>query len=94
MMDCADWQDIISRAIEREASDVHLTAGQRPYMRCDGVLAPMDDRLLTAPFMADFCSVSVSMPIISRGLLRLPSACCRSAFQVLKKSVRPRPGSR
>ncbi len=57
MMDCADWQDIISRAVEREASDVHLTAGQRPYMRCDGVLASMDDRLLTAPFMADFCSV-------------------------------------
>ena len=57
MMDCADWQDIISRAVEREASDVHLTVGQRPHMRCDGVLAPMDDRPLTEQFMVSFCAV-------------------------------------
>ena len=57
MMDCADWQDIISRAVEREASDVHLTAGQRPHMRYDGVLAPMDDRPLTEQFMVSFCAV-------------------------------------
>ena len=57
MGDDVDWQGIISRAIEKEASDIHLTVGQRPHMRCDGVLVSMDGRPLTEQFMAAFDAV-------------------------------------
>ncbi|WP_075427941.1 PilT/PilU family type 4a pilus ATPase [Selenomonas sp. GACV-9] len=59
---CEDisWQDFINKAIKKEASDIHLTVGQRPHMRCDGVLAPMDDLSLTEQFMSEFCSVIMS----------------------------------
>ncbi|MCR5439208.1 MAG: PilT/PilU family type 4a pilus ATPase [Selenomonas sp.] len=52
-----DWQGLIRQAIGKEASDVHLTVGQRPHMRCDGVLVPMDGCSLTKQFMAGFCAV-------------------------------------
>ena len=48
---------LIRRAMEKEASDMHWTVGQRPHMRCEGVLAPVDGRPLTEPFMAGFCAV-------------------------------------
>ena len=32
------WEEILRRAIVAEASDLHLAAGQRVQMRCDGVL--------------------------------------------------------
>lgn len=51
------WQVLIRRAMEKEASDMHWTVGQRPHMRCEGVLAPVDGRPLTEPFMAGFCAV-------------------------------------
>ena len=51
------WQELIRRAMEKEASDMHWTVGQRPHMRCEGVLAPVDGRPLTEPFMAGFCAV-------------------------------------
>ena len=56
MNDGVDWQDFIHTAIEHAASDIHLTVGQRPHMRCDGLLAAMDSRPLTEQFMTDFCS--------------------------------------
>ncbi|MDD6134833.1 MAG: PilT/PilU family type 4a pilus ATPase [Selenomonadaceae bacterium] len=51
-----DWQGLIRQAVGKEASDVHLTVGQRPHMRCDGVLVPMDGCSLTKQFMAGFCA--------------------------------------
>ena len=42
--------------MEREASDIHLTVGQRPHMRCDGELQAMDNSPLTEYFLSDFCS--------------------------------------
>ncbi|WP_074515150.1 PilT/PilU family type 4a pilus ATPase [Selenomonas sp. WCT3] len=54
------WQVFINKAIEKEASDIHLTVGQRPHLRCDSVLVPMDDRPLTEQFMSEFCSVIMS----------------------------------
>ena len=52
-----DWHDLIHKAIEREASDIHFTVDQRPHMRCLGVLQPMDGCLLTKAFMTDICAV-------------------------------------
>ncbi|MBO6294075.1 MAG: PilT/PilU family type 4a pilus ATPase [Selenomonas sp.] len=52
----ADWQSLIDKAIENEASDIHMTVGQRPHMRCRGVLSAMDADLLTESFMSDFCA--------------------------------------
>ena len=57
MNDGADWQSLVGRAIENEASDIHMTVGQRPHMRCQGVLSAMDTDPLTDSFMADFCAV-------------------------------------
>lgn len=54
------WQELIGSAIEREASDIHLTAGQRPHMRCDGRLLAMDGRPLTEKFMSDFCAIMMN----------------------------------
>lgn len=52
-----DWRELIRYAIKNDASDIHLTVGQMPYMRCSGILTPIDSRLLTDSFMEDFCSV-------------------------------------
>lgn len=52
-----DWHALIRKAIEHEASDIHFTVGQRPYMRCLGILQPMDSRLLTEQIMSDVCTV-------------------------------------
>ena len=44
---CSDggWQGFIDKVIENEASDIHVTVGQRPYMRCQGILSAMDTDL-------------------------------------------------
>ena len=52
-----DWQNLIRKAVEKEASDIHMTVGQRPYMRCLGILQPMDSCLLTEKNMSAACSV-------------------------------------
>ena len=56
MRDETGWHDFIRMAIEKEASDIHLTAHQRPHMRCLGVLQPMDSCPLTEGFMSNLCS--------------------------------------
>lgn len=56
----ADWQGLIGRVIENEASDIHMTVGQRPYIRCQGILSVMDTDPLTEGFMSDFCAVILS----------------------------------
>ncbi len=35
--------DLLRRAVENKASDLHLKVGNHPYLRVDGVLAPMSD---------------------------------------------------
>lgn len=60
MGDDISWQDFVNKAIEKEASDIHLTVGQRPHLRSDGVLEPMDSCPLTEQFMSEFCSVVMS----------------------------------
>ena len=52
-----DWREFIRKAIENEASDIHLTVEQRPYMRCLGILQPMDSHPLTELFMEEICSL-------------------------------------
>ena len=56
MSDGANGRDLIRKAMEREASDIHLTVGQRPHMRCDGELQAIGDSPLTESFLSDFCS--------------------------------------
>ena len=57
MCNCIDWQSLIGKAIEKEASDIHMTVGQKPHMRCQGVLSAMDADSLTENFMVDLCEV-------------------------------------
>ncbi|SHK78484.1 twitching motility protein PilT [Selenomonas ruminantium] len=57
MCDGVTWQTLISTAIETEASDIHLTVGQCPHMRCDGILQSMGGGQLTESFMSELCSV-------------------------------------
>ena len=52
-----DWRELIGKAITTDASDIHLTVGQKPHMRCLGILTPMDSRPLTEPVMKEICSV-------------------------------------
>ncbi len=52
-----DWRELIGKAITTDASDIHLTVGQKPHMRCLGTLTPMDSRPLTEPVMKEICSV-------------------------------------
>jgi len=35
--------DLLRRAVESQASDLHLKVGNHPYLRIDGVLNPLDD---------------------------------------------------
>ena len=57
MCSSVNWRSLIGTAIEIEASDIHMTVGQRPHMRYQGVLSAMYTDLLTECFMSDFCSV-------------------------------------
>ena len=35
--------DLLRRAVENKASDLHLKVGNHPYLRVDGLLAPLTD---------------------------------------------------
>src|SRR5208282_2078750 len=35
--------DLLRRAVENKASDLHLKVGNHPYLRVDGLLAPITD---------------------------------------------------
>ncbi len=35
--------DLLRRAVENKSSDLHLKVGNHPYLRVDGLLAPMTD---------------------------------------------------
>ena len=62
MCDDSDWQGLIGQVIENEASDIHMTVGQRPHMRCQGILSAMDKAPLTECFMSGFGSVMMNEP--------------------------------
>ena len=57
MCDGVSWQVLISKAIEKEASDIHLTVGQCPHIRIEGILQAMVCVPLTESFMSEFYSV-------------------------------------
>lgn len=54
MLEDVDGLELIRTAIEMDASDIHLTVGQRPYMRCLGKLQAMRSTALTESFIAGF----------------------------------------
>ena len=54
MLEDVDGLELIRTAIEMDASDIHLTVGQRPYMRCLGKLQAMRSTSLTESFIAGF----------------------------------------
>src|SRR5256886_4239220 len=39
--------DLLRRAVESKASDLHLKVGNHPYLRVDGLLTPLTDRKST-----------------------------------------------
>lgn len=56
---CEDvtWQYLIHKAIDSEASDIHLTVDQQPHMRCLGRLQTMANDQLTEAFLSEFAAV-------------------------------------
>lgn len=48
-LDAVHLDDILRAAMERKASDVHLTVGLPPMARIDGELQPLPYKVLTAP---------------------------------------------
>lgn len=45
-------KDILAVAVEKDASDVHLVAGNRPVIRCDGALMTLEGQPVTAEDMS------------------------------------------
>jgi len=39
---------LLKQAVEVSASDLHLLVGLPPYLRVDGILKPLTDKVLTA----------------------------------------------
>ena len=56
MLEDVDGLELIRIAIEKDASDIHLTVGQRPYMRCLGKLQAMRSTSLTESFMTSLAA--------------------------------------
>ena len=57
MCDSTGWQELICQAVENKASDIHITVGQRPHMRCQGILSPLASDCLTECFMSELGSI-------------------------------------
>src|SRR5260370_34626341 len=51
--------DLLRRAVESKASDLHLKVGNHPYLRVDGLLTPMSDIPRVTP--EEMLSMAVSM---------------------------------
>ncbi len=47
-------QDILMDAVQKKASDIHLTVGRAPTFRIDGTLIPLEEEPLTAEEMEKF----------------------------------------
>jgi len=60
MCDEINWQEFFHRAIISAASDIHLTVGQRPYMRCLGALQPLACCPLTESVLSEICAFIMS----------------------------------
>ena len=46
--------ELLSRAIELEVSDLHITVNQKAFLRKDGELTSIDDELITAEMIENF----------------------------------------
>ena len=51
----AELQELLQMAIEKQASDVHITTGSPPQLRVDGELTPYQDSVLTAADTKRLC---------------------------------------
>ena len=51
--------DLLRRAVEQKASDLHLKVGNHPYLRVDGQLAPLTDVARITP--EEMLSMAFSM---------------------------------
>ena len=51
--------DLLRRAVEKKASDLHLKVGNHPYLRIDGVLYPQSDTARVTP--EEMLSMAFSM---------------------------------
>ena len=52
----ARWEELLRLAIEREASDVHLSAGQAPFLRLEGRLQRQELEPVTDEFLSGLLS--------------------------------------
>ena len=51
--------DLLRRAVENKASDLHLKVGNHPYLRIDGLLTPLTDVARITP--EEMLSMAFSM---------------------------------
>ena len=49
-----NWHELLKYAINHNASDIHITAGQRPFLRIEGNLCPVD---LPAPDLDELSTI-------------------------------------
>lgn len=51
-----NWKKLIDIAITNEASDIHLTGQQQPYMRCSGKLTSLAAEPLSLAILTEICA--------------------------------------
>lgn len=68
--DCpAAVREWLARAVELEASDVHIAAGYSPMVRLHGELQPLDEELLDGDTTRELLTALCSPPVLDRFLL-------------------------
>ncbi len=54
------FQKVLQRAVQQDASDIHLKVGSPPYLRVDGQLFPQDSEALVPEMMDEILAVLLS----------------------------------
>ena len=50
------FQKLLLRAVQRDASDIHIKTGAMPWYRIDGEMVPVEDEIYTADMMEEIIS--------------------------------------
>lgn len=56
----AQFQKLLQRAVQKDASDVHLKVGNVPWLRVDGDMMPQEGEMLTSEMMDEILAIMLS----------------------------------
>ena len=56
----AQFQKLLQRAVQKDASDIHLKVGNTPWFRVDGEMLPQEDGPYTVEMMDAVCAILLS----------------------------------